>query len=216
MNRGRQQLLSHVLWVGGAPDTGKTTVAQLLAVEYGFQVYHYDRHDLAHHQRLAETMPRYRAFLSASLDERWVHPEPEALLKRSLQSFRDRFPLVIEDLLTLPREPIILAEGFGFTPELLFPVLTNHRQGIWLVPTAQFKRASMLRRDKPSFRHQTSNPEVAWQNLFRRDLLLAEHVKAQAEIYSLQVAEIDGLQSVEQVAALIEQHFNPHLHAGQR
>lgn len=214
MDRARQQLFSHVLWIGGAPDSGKTTLAQILAERHGFQVYHYDQHDPAHHQRLAETIPRYRAFLSASLDERWVRPEPGALLHRSLQSFRDRFPVVIEDLFALPREPLILAEGFGLMPELIFPVLSNNRQAIWLVPTAQFKRASMIRRDKPSFRDQTSDPERARQNLLRRDMLLTEHVKTQAVAYDLKVHEIDGSQSVERVAALVEQHFAPHLHAG--
>jgi len=216
MDRARQQLASHVLWIGGAPDTGKSTVAQILAERHELQVYHYDRHDARHHQRLAETIPRYRAFLSASLDERWVRPKPEALLQRSLQSFRDRFPLVIEDLLALPGEPLILAEGFGLTPELVFPILAGNHQAIWLVPTEQFKRASMQRRDKPSFRHETSDPDLARQNLFRRDLLLAEYVRKQAPAFGLTVHEVDSTRSVEQVAALVEQHFAAHLRARRR
>ena len=76
----RQSLL-HVLWIGGATDAGKTTVAQILAARHGLHLYNYDRHDLRHHQHLAPTSSHYRAFLSASMDERWVRPTPEDLLR---------------------------------------------------------------------------------------------------------------------------------------
>ena len=98
-----QPALAHVLWIGGATDSGKSTLAQKLGERYPLQIYHYDQPDSAHHQRLAEALPAYRAFIQASLDERWVDPEPEALFQRALSSFRDRFPMVIEDLLAYPR-----------------------------------------------------------------------------------------------------------------
>jgi hypothetical protein len=125
MDHELSQALSHVLWIGGATDTGKTTISHIISERYGLQVYNYDRHDLPQMKRLAGTSPRYRAFLDASLDERWVHPDPGDLLHFLLQSFRDRFPLVVEDLLDLPTEPLIVVEGFGLTPELLFPVLSR-------------------------------------------------------------------------------------------
>lgn len=206
------QALSHVLWIGGATDTGKTTISQIIAERYGLQLYNYDRHDSLQIERLAQTLPRYRAFLSASLDERWVRPDPEDLVQWLMQAFRDRFPLVVKDLLDLPRKPMIVAEGFGLTPELLSPVLSSKRQAIWLVPTEEFKWASMKRRNKPSFRDQVSNPERATRNVFTRDMLLAERVKAQVQARSLTVYEVDGSRSVEEMATLIEQHFEPFLH----
>lgn len=206
------QALSHVLWIGGATDTGKTTISQIIAERYGLQLYNYDRHDSLQIERLAQTLPRYRAFLSASLDERWVRPDPEDLVQWLMQAFRDRFPLVVKDLLDLPKKPMIVAEGFGLTPELLSPVLSSKRQAIWLVPTEEFKWASMKRRNKPSFRDQVSNPERATRNVFTRDMLLAERVKAQVQARSLTVYEVDGSRSVEEMATLIEQHFEPFLH----
>ena len=212
MNQEHRQALSHVLWIGGATDAGKTTISQTIAERYGLQIYNYDRHDLSQVERLAQTLPRYRAFLDASLDERWVRPEPEELLQFVLQGFQDRFPLVVEDLLGLPKEPMIVAEGFGLTPELVSPVLSSRRQAIWLVPTKDFRWASMERRNKPSFRDRVSDPERATRNVFIRDMLLAEQVRAQAQSRGLTVYEIDGSRSVEQMAALVEQHFEPLLH----
>jgi 2-phosphoglycerate kinase len=208
-----RQVLSHVLWIGGATDTGKTTISRIIAERYGLQIYNYDRHDLPQVERLAQTLPRYRAFLDASLDERWVHPEPEDLLQFVLRGFQDRFPLVVKDLLDLPKEPMIVAEGFGFTPELLSPILSSKRQAIWLVPTEDFKWASMERRNKPSFRDEVSDPKRATRNIFIRDMLLAKQVRAQAQSRGLTVYEIDGSRSVEEMAVLIEQHFKPFLHS---
>jgi len=75
-----------------------------------------------------------------------------------------------------------------------------------------FKWASMKRRNKPSFRDETSNPERATRNVFRRDMLLAERVKAQVQARGFIVYEVDGSRSAEEIATLIEQHFEPLLH----
>lgn len=204
---GGRQTLSHVLWIGGATDSGKTTLAQILAGKHGLQVYHYDREDARQITTLAQSSEVYRAFLASTLDERWVQPEPEELYRFVLQSFQDRFSLVLEDLLALPREPKILVEGFGLTPDLVVPLLHSRCQAIWLVPSDDFKWASMQRRGKPSFRNQVSNPERATRNLFERDRLIAEHVKEGARRHDLSLIEVDGSVSLEEMAARIEQHF---------
>ena len=48
---GLQRALAHVLWIGGPPDAGKTTVAQLLAEKHGLQAYHFDRREPDHLRR---------------------------------------------------------------------------------------------------------------------------------------------------------------------
>jgi adenylate kinase family enzyme len=207
MEQGLKQALSHVLWIGGATDSGKTTVAQTLADRCRLDVYHYDWRDLAHHEVLAKTMPVHRAHLDASLDERWVYPEPQELLRRSMRSFQDRFPLVIEDLLAMPKEPMIVAEGFGLLPELLLPLLSTKYQAIWFVPTEAFKWASMARRGKPSFGAQVSDPDRAKINLFTRDIMLAEYIKEQVLAQGYTLLEIDGSRSAEQITDRVEQHF---------
>ncbi len=211
VDQGLRQALSHVLWIGGATDTGKTTISRLVAERRSLQVYHYDRYDRPQIDRLAQTSPRYRAFLDASLEERWIVPEPQDLLGFLLQSFQDRFPLVIESLLDLPKQPMIVAEGFGFTPELVFPLLSSACQAIWLVPTEDFKRASMERRNKPSFKDQVSDPARAKRNLFERDMLLARLIRAQAETRGLVVYEVDGARPVADMASRVETHFEPFL-----
>lgn len=106
---------------------------------------------------------------------------------------------------------MIVAEGFGLTAELLSPALSSMRQAIWLVSTTEFKWSSMKRHDKPSFRDRTSDPEKATRNVFMRDVLLAERVKAKAQSSGLTVYEVDGTLSAEEIATRIEQYCEPFL-----
>jgi adenylate kinase family enzyme len=52
MDQQLRQALAHVLWIGGGTDTGKTTISEIIAARYAFQLYHYDQHDLAQVKRL--------------------------------------------------------------------------------------------------------------------------------------------------------------------
>ena len=206
-----KEQLAHVLWIGGATDSGKSTIAQNLASRHGMNVYHYDKADAEHHQKLAETILEIRQFMEASLEERWVDPEPTALLTRSLKSFSYRFPLVMEDLLAFPGDRPVIAEGFGFLPELVHPLLSSQYQAIWLVPTETFKLDSMRRRGKPSFGKFVSNPEKAKRNLFQRDRMLAEYYRERVLAVGYTWLEVDGSHSVSAMADLIDQHFARYL-----
>jgi len=46
----------------------------------------------------------------------------------------------MEDLIAMPRERGIVAEGFGLLPEILAPLLSCPTQAIWLMPTEAFKQ----------------------------------------------------------------------------
>ncbi len=204
-----KQMLAHILWIGGGTDSGKSTTSQLLADRYDLQRYDYDSRDLFHHQCLAHTIPEIQAFLDASDQERWVRPSPEALMARSFRSFRLRFPLVLVDLAAMPSDRQIVAEGFGLTPELIAPLLSDPRQAIFFAPTEEFKWNSMKKRGKYFRRLEWENGEKAIQNLFERDMMITAEIRQQAQARSLRVHEVDGSLSLEETAVLVAQHFVP-------
>jgi hypothetical protein len=201
-----------VFWIGGAPDAGKTTLAQGLAHRHGLRLYVQDRHEPEHFARATvERHPEISSFAAMSLDERWVVRTPEEMAAQVERSSAERFQMLVEDLLALPIDTGIVAEGPWLFPELVVPVLSSPRQGLWLVPASEFKQASAARRDKPGFRHETSDPDGATRNWLARDLLLADHVRRSAAALGLTVWEADGSRSPDEMLALAEQHFAPWL-----
>jgi DNA polymerase III delta prime subunit len=212
--------LAHILWIGGPPDSGKTTLAALLAERHGLQVYHFDRHEMDHIRRAHSTRHPHLSALHTrltTLDERalahelWLSHPPSAMAQRTIGSWSERVALAIEDLLAMPTTPPIIAEGPGFFPERLLPFLTDSRQAVWLLPTESFKRASAIRRDKPGSRHLTTNPQQAQENLILRDLLMGNHIRHGIAKSALTMHEVDGTRTLEETATLIEAHFAPRL-----
>lgn len=207
--------LSQVVWIGGSTDAGKTSVARMLAAKHGWQEYHYDRFDRlewpGHWARIDPIRhPHLDAARGKTRDAAWVETTLEEMVAEWLRSTPERFALTLEDLRALPATPPIVAEGYGFLPDLVRPLLSSPRQAIWLVSTEAFKRASYERRGKGRFA-DTSDPERARRNHVGRDLLLATEVRRQAVSLGLTVVEIDGTRPLQEITSLVEEHFAPYL-----
>lgn len=204
--------LSHVLWIGGAPDAGKTSVAKLLGERHDLHIIHLDqieRDHIARHDPVQH--PAIAAWTSMSIDERWVQRSGEEIAQHTIRMRAERDPMLLEDLLALPTSPMILVEGPWLFPDFVAPLLSSPHQAIWLEPTEAFKWASATRRNKPSSRMQSSDPERFVQNWFSRDMRIAAHIRRQAYEYGLTVIEVDGSRSAEEIAQDVARHFAPFL-----
>jgi len=111
---GGENDLGHVRWIGGGSGAGKTTLARRLAGRSGLRLYSTDATISAHSRRLSQAeAPLLATFRSMSVDERWLQQEPATMYRTFPWFHGEGFDLVIEDLRELPRDKIILVEGFG-------------------------------------------------------------------------------------------------------
>ncbi|MGH2515510.1 MAG: hypothetical protein ACRDHP_07625, partial [Ktedonobacterales bacterium] len=165
--------IAHVLWLGGSVCSGKSTISEALAAQYGLQVYHCDRHEVNH---IARSRPDRHPTLAASntftMDQYWLLSSPEQLAARSRAFNLERFELIVEDLLAMPHDRPIVAEGFGLLPECVVPVIAERRHALWLIARPRFLAAM---RDKRGMTAPllTSDPARARANLIARDVLMA-------------------------------------------
>ncbi|HEX3724547.1 MAG TPA: AAA family ATPase [Nitrolancea sp.] len=202
--------LSHVLWIGGPPDCGKTTIARELGQQFDLAVYHFDRSELAHmnHADQQRQPALYAAHPERMTPEvRWLGSDPAKMARDTIQSWSERFNMAIDELLAFPATSRIIAEGPGFFPELVAPLLTDRSKAVWLLPTTAFKRESATRRDKPGSRWETSDPERAQRNLIERDLLMGEHVQRTAESLDLKIMLVDGSVGLDEMLKRVESYF---------
>jgi len=204
--------LAHVLWIGGGPQAGKTTLSRLLAGKWDLKIYNLDWHAVRDHDRRDGAASA--AFARLSMDERWVVPSPIELLERSIAVWEEGFALVLEDLLALPRSRTIVAEGPGAFPWCVAPLLGSPRQSIFLVPTPERRDIVASRRWGLGQRERFPGiveRERALVNVGARDVLLDARIVSSCAELGLRCERFDGSLDLDDSVALLEDHFREHL-----
>ncbi len=104
--------LRHIRWIGGGSGAGKSTIAGLLAEEYGLRLYHCDDTQSAHTARSnAADHPMLHAFIALTMDERWVKRTPEEMFRTFHGFHGEGFPLILEDLLSFFRHQTLFKKA---------------------------------------------------------------------------------------------------------
>src|SRR5690242_17826993 len=137
-----RERLRHVYWIGGGSGSGKSIIARRLADRYGMRLYDTDAVMPDHARRMpVEQAPYLSRFAAMDMDERWVARSPREMLDTFHWFHGEGFKLIVEDLLALPADLPVVAEGFRLLPGLVQPLLAEVRHAVWLLPTPQFRQA---------------------------------------------------------------------------
>lgn len=195
--------LQHVYWIGGGSGAGKSTVARRIAGRHGLRVYSTDDVMSDHARRSSpEDCPRLHQFMAMDMDERWINRSPKTMLD-TFHWFRgEAFDCIIEDLLSLPREPGVVVEGFRLLPHFVKPLLAVRTRAVWLLPTPEFRQHVIETRGGSSwgFLAKTSNPATALRNLLERDRLFTDILRKETARLGLYTIEVDTTTSEDDVA----------------
>ncbi len=190
-----QEQLRHVYWIGGGSSAGKSTIARRIAAEHGLQFYATDDVMTDHAKRSTPgDCPLLHKFMAMDMDQRWVNRSSKDMLE-TFHWFRgEGFSMIIEDVLRLPRKPGVIVEGFRLLPHLVKPLLTVHRQGIWLLPTPKFREAVVDNRGGPQwgFIRKTSNPDRDLRNFLERDSIFTDRLYEEAQRLELNTFAVDS------------------------
>ncbi|MEV4070257.1 hypothetical protein ACGFJC_27345 [Nonomuraea fuscirosea] len=188
-----RERLRHVHWLGGGSGAGKSTVARRLAGRHGMRVYDTDAAMPDHARRLpGDRAPYLGRFAAMDMDERWVTRSPAEMLDTFHWYRGEGFELIVEDLLALPADRPVLAEGFRLLPALVRPLLADVDQAVWLLPTPSFRRAVFDGRGGAdwSFLARTGDPRRALRNVLERDALFTDRLAGQIRRLGLHGIEV--------------------------
>ena len=179
-------------------------MARQLAADHGFRLYHTEPFSKYVARADPVATPLLHGFMAMDMDERWVNRPPEVMLE-TFHGFRgEGFDLVLDDLLALPPDPPVLAEGFSLLPRLVAPLLSRPQQAVWLLPTTEFRHAAFESRGSTwAIPNRTSHPQRALANLLARDQLFTEELRAQARAFRLQTIDVDGSVDVAESVARV-------------
>jgi len=204
--------LSHVLWIGGGPQAGKTTLSRLLAGKWDLKIYNLDWHQVREHTQ--RPGPRAVEFTALTMDERWALPSVAELVERSIAVWEELFQLVIEDLLAMPRSRTIIAEGPGAFPWLVAPLVALPRQAIFLVPTRDRRAVAAERRWGPGQSERFPgivDRAIALRKVADRDALMTDRIVSSCRELGLRYDVMDGSRDLDANLALLEDQFAPYL-----
>ena len=206
--------LHHAVWIGGGQWAGKSTVAGILAAQYGLVHYHYDYHDARGHldRRTARQLRRGEIPTEPDAEDMWVRSTVEQAVDQALKHFVERFEYVQDDLRGLTSPNPVIAEGWGLRPELVAPLLSSMQRMVVMVPTEEFRQRQL--RELPragALRGNVSDPERAQHNRVARDRLIAEDAVRTAKRLNIRVIEVDGSRDAHAVAGVVADHFREFL-----
>jgi len=202
--------LRHVYWIGGGSGAGKSTIAHRIAAQHGLRLYATDDVMADHARRsTGEDSPLLHRFMTMDMDERWVNRSPNTMLETFHWFQGEGFNLIIEDLLSLPREPGVIVEGFRLLPRLVEPLLSAPAHAVWLLPTPGFREA-VVRSPGGSasgFLTKTTDPERALRNLLERDRMFTDSLRDEAARLDVPVIEVDATMTEADLAKRVTELF---------
>src|SRR5260370_20614303 len=144
---GSERQLESVVWLGGSPCSGKSSISEIIAGRFGLDVYRVDEAFESHAQRFDRLrQPALTKWSKSSWNQRWMQPV-ESLVQDVIACYREHFTLVLEDIFSLPKRKSLLVEGTALLPAQVASVVSPPSHAIWLIPTADFQMAHYSKRD---------------------------------------------------------------------
>jgi hypothetical protein len=166
---------------------------------------------MAEHARRSTSgdAPLLHRFMAMDMDERWVNRPPDTMLE-TFHWFRgEGFDLIVEDLLRLPRERGVIAEGFRLLPRLVEPLLSAPAHAVWLLPTPAFRQAVVESRGGAAagFLARTTDPERALRNLLERDRMFTDILRDEAARLGVPAIEVNAATTEDNLAGRVTEVF---------
>ena len=201
--------LRNVLWLGGSPCAGKTSVARILAELYALPVVHTDESFNAHRERFdLQHHPTLCKWTRNPWDDLWNQPA-DVLLQENIAGYAEHFLLILEDLLAAEPQGAVLVEGSSLLPGSVAPWLAKPRQAIWFAASEAFQRTHYPHRGTwvEAILQQCQVPEDAFARWMDRDVAFARWVAGETERLGLEMIWVEGQYSIADNAARVAQHM---------
>jgi 2-phosphoglycerate kinase len=197
--------MNSIYWIGGAPCSGKSTIAEKLAYQYGLSLFKSDDHMYAH-MRLAraEKQPTMAKVAALSWDEIWTRPV-EVQVQDEFDFYHEEFDMLLDELALYPQGQPILAEGNAWLPELLGRFQAPPGRIVYVIPTREFQVANYSQRAFiKDILSQCADPQAAFANWMERDARFGEKIDQSARQMGLPVIRVDGRLSIQETTGLVE------------
>lgn len=199
-------MAKRILFLGGSPCSGKSTIAERISKEYG--VYYFKVDDFLDKfigMAAEKGYPICRKSVTMTIDEIWMR-EPLIQCEEEFLIYSEIAELVFEHLEKLVAD-FVVTEGAAYTPKVMKKVRT--KEYISIIPTPDFQISHYKEREWVSYVLEgCSNKQQAFDNWMKRDILFAQQVKAECEEDSIPYIINDGSRTKNELFRIVKEQFN--------
>jgi len=205
--------LQHVLWVGGAPCAGKTTLSRRLSSD--FDMLYYDGDDRFETHFETATAAEFPATCKAKNRVRkegssvWMFEQESGEMATFMRDLgREDLARVIKDLLELPSDKPIVVDLYSGHPLWVRDIATPESM-VFLVSTDAFQKVGWEKRDGAFRREieQCVNPEWSMKQFVDCCLMMSHQVRKECREYSLPLLTTGGCMELDEVYEAVCNHF---------
>ena len=196
-----------IYYIGGSPCSGKSTIAEMLASEYGFAYYKVDNFLDKHMQHAAEDGKIHSSSaLKMSHNQTWMR-DPYLQMEEEIAFYEEIFQYILEDIKNIQSTKII-AEGAGFMPQLMVKEGISPDKYICIVPTESFQREKFVERPWINiFLQDCEKPDIAFNNWMSRDVLFAQEMLRKAKEIGYEYIVTDGTREIKENYGMVVKTF---------
>ena len=194
-----------VLFIGGSPCSGKSTVAELISKEYDAFYFKVDDYLGELIAAAAEQGKSACAGVSGlSADGNWLR-EPHIQCDEEFRIYDEIAPFVFDKIGELS-SGLVIAEGAAYTPQVMKTY--GAEKYITIVPTPDFQISHYREREWVKYvLAECSDKEKAFDNWMKRDILFAEQVRAECEKLGIPCIVNDGTKTIDELYRCVKTAF---------
>ena len=196
--------LAQVYWLGGTPCAGKTTVAEILADQFGLAIYHTDRWrphlELADPQR-HPAMTYAKALLASQAErDRYANQPVEQQLAQLFALKRENFEFLMADLEAAAAQGPVICEGVHLPPDMVGQIATPEHVA-YLISTRQFIEERNFDREREHGR------VTRWPGHLERILRQRDRLHRLVTDSGARMLQVDGSRTAADTAAAVADHY---------
>lgn len=199
-----------ILFIGGSPCSGKSTVAERISKEYGAYYFKVDDFlDQFIGMAADRGYPACRKAVTMTPDEIWMR-EPLIQCEDEFLIYQEISEFVFEYLENIAAD-FIVTEGAAFTPKVMEKYNTkeyNTKEYISIIPAPDFQISHYKEREwVPYVLEGCSDKQQAFDHWMERDILFAERVKSECEEKKIPCITNDGFKTQKELYDIVKELF---------
>ena len=181
-----------ILFIGGSPCSGKSTVAERISKECGAFYFKVDDY-LDDFTSLAakKGLPICNKVRHMTADENWLRT-PKEQCDEEFLFYEEISEFVFQKINDVDAD-VVITEGAAFTPDIMKNKNCNY---MCIVPSPEFQISHYkLREWVPYVLKDCTDKALAFDNWMQRDIMFANRVKATCEVNGITCIVNDGTKS---------------------